>query len=204
MMRFIEGQALGDFAAIYDDDVEIVSVPSAIPSQTLAVAAAELLKDNAFSERWVQKADDDAAPLSVMPSWVSAQAAKNIAHQVFQAAELMGVLLGCQDVGLRLATLAAPMCPRFHVDQVPCRLLLTLTGSGTEWIAHGDVDWNRFHDFSCALPPHHAGRAAHQVNAGAMVLLKGGNWDPGFPGVVHRSPPCEHPRVLLSVDPLWD
>lgn len=203
-MRSIKGPGLGDFAGIYDNDVEIVSVPSEIPSQTLAVAASELLKDCSFSERWVQAPCDGATPLSVMPSWVSAHAAKILAHQVFTAAEMIGVLMGCKTVGLRLATLAAPMCPRFHVDYVPCRLLLTFTGSGTEWIAHGDVDWDRFHDFSSGLPPHHAGCGAHRVDAGVMVLLKGGNWDPGFPGVVHRSPPCDQPRVLLSVDPILD
>ena len=38
------------------------------------------------------------------------------------------------------------MCPIFHVDNIPCRFLVTLYGSGTEWISHDEVDWKIFQE----------------------------------------------------------
>ena len=39
-----------------------------------------------------------------------------------------------QEVDIRVSHLRASMCPRFHVDMVPTRLITTLTEPGTEWI----------------------------------------------------------------------
>ena len=66
---------------------------------------------------------------------------------------IMGELMGCDQVGIRLETLSAPMCPRFHVDHVPCRMLITLSGAGTEWIHNSDVDWAVFADLETSAPP---------------------------------------------------
>ncbi|MFP3589632.1 DUF1826 domain-containing protein, partial [Paraburkholderia sp. SIMBA_055] len=43
-------------------------------------------------------------------------------------------LVGARRIGLRLRVLNAPMCPRFHVDNVPLRLLTTYVGPGSEWL----------------------------------------------------------------------
>lgn len=43
-------------------------------------------------------------------------------------------LVGARRVGLRLRVLDGPMCPRFHVDNVPLRLLTTYVGPGSEWL----------------------------------------------------------------------
>ena len=39
-----------------------------------------------------------------------------------------------QEVDIRVSHLRASMCPRFHGDMVPTRLITTLTEPGTEWI----------------------------------------------------------------------
>jgi hypothetical protein len=49
-------------------------------------------------------------------------------------------LLGVRRAGLRLATLRQAMCPRFHVDRVPARLITTYRGIGTEWLPQHSVD----------------------------------------------------------------
>ena len=38
------------------------------------------------------------------------------------------------------------MCPLFHVDNIRCRMLITLCGDGTQWISNQDVDWEIFLD----------------------------------------------------------
>lgn len=57
-----------------------------------------------------------------------------------EMAEDFGVLADIYEREVELITLRKPMCPRFHQDQVPCRLLITLAGPATEWIPSAQVD----------------------------------------------------------------
>jgi hypothetical protein len=59
---------------------------------------------------------------------------------VARLAELLDDLVEAPEIGLRLRALSHEMCPRFHVDRVPLRLLCTYAGPGTEWLAETDVD----------------------------------------------------------------
>jgi hypothetical protein len=43
-------------------------------------------------------------------------------------------LFDLENVGVRLNVLAKTLCPRFHADKVPCRLITTYAGKGTEWL----------------------------------------------------------------------
>jgi len=47
-------------------------------------------------------------------------------------AEMFCCLFELEVVGLRLAQLTSAMCPKFHVDRVPCRLITTYCGGGTQ------------------------------------------------------------------------
>ena len=117
---------------------------------------------------------------------------------------MLGELLGCKEVGVRLATLRSPMCPLFHIDQIPCRLLITLCGEGTEWISNEDVDWDIFFDTSNKnVPIKHSGEI-NKIKAGQWSLLKGAIWNNNYQGLVHRSPHEEQPRLLLSLDPIFN
>ena len=49
-------------------------------------------------------------------------------------------LFDLKRVGLRLTSLNHAMCPRFHVDNVPCRLITTYQGIATEWLPHNVAD----------------------------------------------------------------
>ena len=48
-------------------------------------------------------------------------------------------LVDARRVGLRLRVLDGAMCPRFHVDHVPLRLICTYAGPGSEWVAAPDA-----------------------------------------------------------------
>ena len=154
-MRQVTGDQLGDFAAIYDEDVELVSVtrPQARVCEALS---RRLIRSRQVPElRWVQSVDDSEAPTRELPSTIDADVASSLFDQIAEASEMLGELLECEQVGVRLETLNAPMCPRFHVDHIPCRMLITLSGEGTDWIPNSEVDWRVFDNLETAVPPIH-------------------------------------------------
>ena len=202
-MRQVIGSQLGDFAAIYDEDVEIVSVARP-QAGTYEGLAERLIRSRQVPQaRWIQPADDPEAPASELPATLEPDVRSALLDQIAEASEMLGELVDCERVGVRLETLSAPMCPRFHADYVPCRMLITLSGVGTEWIPNSDVDWAVFADLETAAPPVKANRQIQRMATGHWSLLKGGAWNDGFRGVVHRSPHDVGERLLLSLDPVF-
>lgn len=109
-------------------------------------------------------------------------------------------LLGARRIGVRLRVLDKAMCPRFHVDQVPVRLITTYAGIGSQWLEEGAMDPLQLGQAD-AEPQGAA--SIRQLNSGDVALLKGEKWhgNEGF-GLIHRSPqpaPGER-RLLLTLD----
>ena len=111
-------------------------------------------------------------------------------------------------VGLRLTVLDRAMCPKFHVDNVPCRLITTFQGVATEWLPHESVNREKLGVGSQGKPDHESGLYQNQgdiqqLNCGDVALLKGEMWQGNEKaGLVHRSPqlPHDHLRLLLTLD----
>lgn len=108
-------------------------------------------------------------------------------------------LLGARRVGLRLRILDKAMCPRFHVDHVPLRLITTYAGIGSQWLREGTI------------PRHRLGEAAseptdvriEQLQAGEVALFKGEKWQGNEgAGIIHRSPEVAgtERRLILTLD----
>ena len=115
--------------------------------------------------------------------------------------EIMCELLGCDEVGLRLARMRRAMCPGWHLDRTGIRLVCTYQGPGTQWLGDQTVDRCDLDSDPVAAAP------CVQASAGEIVLLKGALWqdNDGF-GAVHRSPDPGSStalRTLVTVDPLW-
>ncbi|WP_053982032.1 DUF1826 domain-containing protein [Marinagarivorans algicola] len=112
--------------------------------------------------------------------------------------DMFSCLFELKKVGLRMAVLNKAMCPKFHVDQVPCRLICTYAGVATQWHHHEHVQ--RF-DSGGLEPLHDAMPSALQT--GDVALLKGETWidNKGY-GLVHRSPSATNDtrRLLLTLD----
>lgn len=109
-------------------------------------------------------------------------------------------LLGARRIGVRLRVLDKAMCPRFHVDHVPVRLITTYAGVGSQWLEEGAMDRTQLGQVNAE--PQDA-RLIHQLSSGDVALLKGEKWhgNEGF-GLIHRSPqpaPGER-RLLLTLD----
>lgn len=97
--------------------------------------------------------------------------------------------LDARQIRLRLDVSDEVMCPKFHVDNVPARLLCTYRGAGTDYVPLGqEAQSNRI----------------RQVRPHAAALFRGGAW-PGAErtGLLHRSPdPQGAARLLLVIDPV--
>jgi len=117
-------------------------------------------------------------------------------------------LFDLKQAGLRLTALDRVMCPRFHVDKVPCRLVTTYLGCSTQWLPHEAVNRTKLGTGNNDLPDELSGtyRSAEdiqQLTNGDVALLKGAMWEDSEPiSLVHRSPkpkPGES-RLLLTLD----
>ncbi|WP_277759912.1 DUF1826 domain-containing protein [Pseudomonas sp. A34-9] len=107
-------------------------------------------------------------------------------------------LLGARRIGLRLRLLDKAMCPRFHVDHVPVRLITTYAGVGSQWLKEGAMDRQQLGQAN-AEPHIHI----QQLGRGDVALLKGEKWhgNEGF-GLIHRSsqPGAGERRLILTLD----
>jgi hypothetical protein len=107
-------------------------------------------------------------------------------------------LLGAKRVGVRLRVLDKAMCPRFHVDHVPVRLITTYAGVGSQWLKEGAMDRSQLGQANAE--PH---VQIQQLDSGDVALLKGEKWhgNEGF-GLIHRSPQpaADQRRLILTLD----
>tara|TARA_Y100000992_G_scaffold284626_1_gene234895 strand:+ start:130 stop:738 length:609 start_codon:yes stop_codon:yes gene_type:complete len=124
-----------------------------------------------------------------------------ITNPIIEVSKILGKLTDCKKVTIKLTSLRSPMCPIFHVDNIPCRFLVTLFGSGTEWISHDEIDWKIFQEKDLNKDPLKDSSKIKNFKTGEWSLLKGGSWQENFSGVVHRSPHKNEERLLLSIDP---
>jgi len=115
-------------------------------------------------------------------------------------------LFGVKEAGLRLTTLDKAMCPKFHVDQIPCRLVTTYTDIATQWLENKDIDLTQSGNTGISkdlLGLQDKELTIKQMNAGDIALLKGSGWQGNESmGLVHRSPMLElnEKRLLLTLD----
>jgi hypothetical protein len=122
--------------------------------------------------------------------------------------DIFGCLFEFNTIGLRIATPTRAMCPRFHVDRIPCRLITTYLGTGTDWLPHQSVNRSKLGAGNGGLSDEESGLYPSENNVetllpGDVALLKGELWEGNEgAGMVHRSSsmnPEEH-RLLLSFD----
>ena len=107
-------------------------------------------------------------------------------------------LLGAKRIGVRLRLLDKAMCPRFHVDHVPVRLITTYAGIGSQWLREGVMD-RRTLSQADAEPT----ERIEQIHCGEVALLKGTKWHGNVGhGLIHRSPAlkADERRLILTLD----
>ncbi|KXF80691.1 DUF1826 domain-containing protein [Enterovibrio coralii] len=117
-------------------------------------------------------------------------------------------LFGLERAGLRITALDGPMCPKFHVDKVPCRLVTTYQNIATEWLRDSAANRKVLGLDNEGKPqgsvaPQPEASEIHQLSCGDVALLKGVCWEGNeASGLIHRSPAIsnEAGRLLLTLD----
>lgn len=191
-------------AAVFDPavDVAVLRRPAAF---ALAPGAAPLDRG-----RSVQAAVRPAAPdLARLLALFDGATAPRAEAELRALISLFADLTECDEVGVRLATLTAAMCPRFHVDRVTLRAVVTFAGPGTEWVDRASVDRGRLGHAAGGAPDERSGllrpgARIERADPFDFVALKGTAW-PGHaaPGAVHRSPAMDGgARLVLTLDAL--
>lgn len=133
---------------------------------------------------------------------------KAFCHHIALLVDMFCTLFELKRVGLRLTTLDQAMCPKFHVDKVPCRLITTFSGAATQWLPHETVDRSLLGAGSLGIVDELSGLIKDPLHvqnlaAGDVALLKGESWfDNENGGLVHRSPalPIGEKRLILTLD----
>ena len=203
-MNSVIGDQLSCFSDIHLDDVELVSVKMQ-KFDTIKDLSTNFIKSREVLKlKWHQDLNDSRTIQEILPESVEKSFRSMLIDLVLESGEMLGSLVDCKKIGVRTATLRSPMCPLFHVDNIRCRMLITLCGGGTQWISNQDVDWEIFLDRENKDIPIMENADIKQLATGHWSLLKGGAWNDKFNGVVHRSPHDEKDRLILSIDPIFD
>ncbi|XOV78106.1 MAG: DUF1826 domain-containing protein [Aestuariibacter sp.] len=134
--------------------------------------------------------------------------ARELQNRISELVNMFSCLFDLPKVGLRLSVLDRAMCPRFHVDRVPCRLVTTFYGVGSQWLPHQWVNRQKLGHGSKGLSDEESGLypntdCIQTLNCGDVALLKGELWESNEgAGLVHRSPPVpeDEKRLLMTLD----
>ncbi|AIY66575.1 DUF1826 domain-containing protein [Pseudoalteromonas piratica] len=209
----------------YDLDIRRAAI-SDMPN-VLADIYREDVNIAVWQESLNQQAIDDANTIlanSEQLNLVIAATPNDIIKQLSEHSELASHTALCQHIhtlldmfctlfelkraGLRLTILDKAMCPKFHVDKIPCRLVSTFSGTATEWLQHQDVDHSKLGAASVGLSDEESGvyqneAQIQQLAAGDVALLKGSGWiNNEHAGLVHRSPyqAKDQRRLVITLD----
>ena len=200
-------QALGEdiqvLTEVLRDEVNLAVWQRRLPAQIEDFAAALLAQGESLAQSMtLELATPDSAPnldgLVAQYADLPGQAA--FLADVAWLVRAYACLLDAERIGLRLRVLDKAMCPRFHVDHVPLRLITSYAGVGTQWLDEGGMP--RAHLGDGSAEPQDAA-AIRQLQAGQVALAKGEKWQGNEGrGLIHRSPqpPAGERRLLLTLD----
>lgn len=199
----VQGETPKVLTGILDDGVNLALWQRQLPAHIADFGRLLLSLNQPLAESLsLEMADDDAEPnLHGLASGFSdLEGYEGFIADVSWLVSAFACLLGAQRIGLRLRVLDKAMCPRFHVDHVPVRLITTYAGIGSQWLKEGAMDRRQLGKPE-AEPQDDS--LIQQITSGEVALLKGEKWhgNEGF-GLIHRSPqpaPGER-RLILTLD----
>jgi hypothetical protein len=194
----LESNQLEVLTEFYDQQFNLVTWQRSL-SEQLSDAATQVLSDRPDVQlSLVVTPEKTAASLADV---LDASEHSPVLHDdVARLVDMFCCLFDQREVGLRLTGLTRAMCPRFHVDRVPCRLVTTYHGIGTEWLPDIAADRSKLGTGNQGKPDHTSGlfrrgNAVRQLQPGDVALLKGELWagNEGA-GIIHRSPKVPEDR----------
>jgi len=205
MRRSSQGQEPLIFTDIYQEDVNIVTWQRDL-TQSLKNSVSDFLVSKPEFQTSLTVTPQSA--FSDIQQVIGSSEQGELVENIAELVDIFCSLFEISHTGLRLTALDRAMCPKFHVDRVPSRLVTTYQGVATEWLPHQVVDRTKLGIGSNGLPDSESGIYQHhddiqQLDCGDVALLKGELWDKNDnAGLVHRSPALSagENRLLLTLD----
>lgn len=196
-IRQVHGESPKVLAEIFQDGVNLAVWQRRLPPQLQDFAALVVSLGQPLADQRVLEVSEHEPPVlaRLLPETADLHGYEAFVADVTWLVSAYTCLLGARRVGLRLRVLQGAMCPRFHVDNVPVRLLSCYIGPGSEWLEEGVIERVGLH--LAAAPVDNI----QQLETGHVAVLKGEKWlgNEGA-GLIHRSPASQQSRLLLSLD----
>lgn len=176
-------------------DRHVVDYAERLCQQSVALQLRSIVESASVTETLIEALPDRPGRLDFV---------EDVAHLV----EMFADLFELERVGIRLSIIDTTMCPRFHTDHLPCRLVTSYAGAGTQWLPEQTVDRSKLGAGAAGLADDQSGiyrdqTMIQQLNTGDVALLKGDGWhgNSGY-GIVHRSPAIhvDEKRLLVTLD----
>lgn len=201
----VKSQAASVLTDIYEEDINM-SIWQRELSEQLKDSVKTFLASNQKFQTSMTVTPENA--LASIRQSLGAHGSSILSENIAELVDMFCYLFGLERAGLRLTVLDRAMCPKFHVDKVPCRLVTTYQGIATEWLPHQEVNREKLGKGSKGKPDHQSGLFKdechiQQLGRGDVALLKGESWEGNEDaGLVHRSPAVltGERRLLLTLD----
>lgn len=199
-----QGTDISVLPRIFEDAINIAMMRRRLPADVALSATAQCQKERPWQFSWLG-APDDRLIEELRCRAPQPEAASALIDDIVSVAQAVAYLFDTQTVGIRLRILTEAMCPRFHCDNLPVRLVTTYLAPGSEWLPEEAVNRD-------GLGAPHPDRpeivlnpdAVQTLKAGDIALIKGSGWEGSEKrGLVHRSPSLSQgqKRLLLTIDP---
>ncbi|MBA6253302.1 MULTISPECIES: DUF1826 domain-containing protein [unclassified Colwellia] len=197
------------FTDIYRDDTNIAIWQRKL-SDELALAVDDILKTG-VRVKVAEAVTVQSVNATLCNALGASSAVMRLSEDITLLVDMFCCLFDLKEVGLRLTALDRAMCPRFHFDRIPCRLVTTYHGVATEWLPHQLVDRSKLGSGNQGKSDEQSGLFdstddIRQLSQGDVGLLKGEFWHNNEgAGLVHRSPAqsqdsINERRLLLTLD----
>lgn len=194
------------WTSFYEQDIHI-AIWQRNHSDAINKSINALLALNTFSQlQFSSPTQDVAQKLALhMPQFENREV---LLEDITLLTDMFACLFDQDAIGLRLRVIDTPMCPRFHIDQVPSRLVTTYAGPATDWVPNDFADRSKLGAGNNGLSDEESGllqQPCHiqSMQTGDVALLKGGQWKGNEnKGLIHRSPKHSdgQKRLLLTLD----
>lgn len=201
--RQVQGDTPEVLTEVLQDGINLAVWQRRLPVHIQDFAQAVLSLNEPLSESLaLDVAGGEAAPdlRALASGYTDVQGHAGFIADVSWLVSAYACLLGAERVGVRLRAMDKAMCPRFHVDHVPMRLITTYAGSGSQWLTERAMDRAQLGPRDIALPEP---AQIQQLQCGEVALLKGERWSGNEGrGLIHRSPPLarDERRLILTLD----
>ncbi|ETX10031.1 succinylglutamate desuccinylase [Marinomonas ushuaiensis DSM 15871] len=193
-------------ADIYQDETNIAIWKRSLSAELLS-SVDRFIKTNTMNQTTLAVTAENTHEVLVK-AFGETKISKVFSDDIAQLVDMFCCLFDLKRAGLRLTIMDNAMCPKFHVDKIPCRLVSTYQGIATEWIPNHLVDRSKLGRGSLGKKDEESGLLknwgdVHSLNCGDVALIKGERWEGNEGGgLVHRSPPVpvDMNRLLLTLD----